>query len=430
VTDQELHKLGEVLRTAREAKGVDLARVERDTKIRTRYLSALERGEYRELPGSVYTKGFLRNYAAYLGLDAEYLIDLYRLESAGVTPERLTVPTPPRPITTRRGRAFVLTPGAVVAALLTVGVGFFVVYLVNEFVTFARTPELRITDPATDVAGYQGTAYTIRGITEPNSRVTVSGLPENPTVTADGKGAFEVRVELLPGRNLITLVASDPLTGRDSAEVHRTIEVGSGGPSPSAPGGLFALTAPEEGATRSGPVELAGTATAGTVVNVTAVLVSVPPASMRVVTLAGQDVPIPAASPVPPAPLMLTAGTDGAFSGTLPLPAGSWDVTVTPGDAANQAIKRRVTVAVAVGLHGTITISGGPSYLEIDEDGRPKDGISGRVSKAGTVVQLSAQTTLRIRVGNAGAVHLVLNGVDFGTMGGNGAVVEWRVTRL
>jgi cytoskeleton protein RodZ len=425
--DQELHKLGEVLRTAREAKGVDLARVERDTKIRTRYLSALESGDYRELPGSVYTKGFLRNYGAYLGLDAEYLIDLYRLESAGVTPERLTVPTPPRPIATRR-RGFVLTPGAVVAALLTVGVGIFVVYLVSEFVTFARTPELRITDPATDVAGYQGTAYTIRGITEPNSRVTVSGLPENPTVTADAKGAFEVRVELLPGPNLVTLMASDPLTGRDSAEVHRTIEVGTGGPSPSAPGAM-ALTAPEEGATLTGPVEISGTAAAGTVVNATAALVNPPAASMRVKTLAGQDVPIPAASPAPPAPVMLTAGTDGAFSGSLQLAAGTWDVTITPA-AADQAVTRRVTVSLPSGLHGSLTVSGGPSYLEIDEDGRPKEGVSGRVSNAGTTVQLAAQTMLRIRVGNAGAVHLMLNGVDFGTMGGNGAVVEWSVTRL
>ena len=428
MTDQELHKLGEVLRTAREAKGVDLARVERDTKIRARYLSALERSEYRDLPGSVYTKGFLRNYGAYLGLDTEYLVDLYRLESAGVTPERLTVPTPPRPITSRR-RGFVLTPGAVVAALLTVGVGVFVVYLVSEFVTFARTPALTITDPAGDVAGYQGTAYTIRGMTEPNSQVTVSGLPENPTVTADAEGAFSIRVELLPGRNLVTLVASDPLTGRDSPEVHRTIEVGGDVPSPSAPGAL-ALTSPEEGATLSGPASLAGTSTPGATLTATATFVSAQPASLRIVTLAGQDVPIPAASPAPPAAVTLTAGADGAFEGTLPLVAGTWDITVTPGEGVEQAVTRRVTVAVPAGLSGTITISGGPSYLEVDEDGRPKNGVSGRNSPAGTEVQLTAQTTLRIRVGNAGAVRLALNGIDFGTMGGAGAVVEWRVTRL
>src|SRR5512132_2359335 len=69
------------LTMAREKKGVDLVRAERDTKIRVRYLSALEQGDYRDLPGAVYTKGFLRNYAIYLGLDPEYLIDLYRLET-------------------------------------------------------------------------------------------------------------------------------------------------------------------------------------------------------------------------------------------------------------------------------------------------------------------------------------------------------------
>ena len=117
------NKLGEVLRTAREARDVDLARVERDTKIRARYLQALEDGDYAELPGAVYTKGFLRNYGAYLGLDTEYLIDLYRLESSQPTSEKPTVPTPPRPISTRRSRPLVVTPGAIMAALLTVGRG-------------------------------------------------------------------------------------------------------------------------------------------------------------------------------------------------------------------------------------------------------------------------------------------------------------------
>src|SRR6476646_257893 len=65
---------------ARERKGVDLARAERDTKIRVRYLSALERGDYRDLPGAVYTKGFLRNYAIYLSLDPEDVLAQWRRE--------------------------------------------------------------------------------------------------------------------------------------------------------------------------------------------------------------------------------------------------------------------------------------------------------------------------------------------------------------
>ena len=85
---EPVHKLGELLRTAREARGVDLARVERETKIREHYLAALESGDYRDLPGAVYTRGFLRNYGEYLGLDPDELIDLYRLETSATPLDR------------------------------------------------------------------------------------------------------------------------------------------------------------------------------------------------------------------------------------------------------------------------------------------------------------------------------------------------------
>ena len=229
MTEQEHHKLGDVLRAAREARGVDLARVERDTKIRSRYLSALERGDYRDLPGAVYTKGFLRNYGAYLDLDTDYLVDLYRLESTAAAGERPTVQAPPRPITTRRGRAFVITPGAVLAALLTVGVALFIVYLVSEFVTFAGTPDLRVTDPAGDLNGYHGGEYVFQGVTEPNAHVIAETASRKVETDADADGVFEVTVPLRPGANVVSLVANDPLTGRDSQEVSRTIrDVASG----------------------------------------------------------------------------------------------------------------------------------------------------------------------------------------------------------
>jgi cytoskeletal protein RodZ len=233
VTDREPTKLGTVLRTAREARFIDLARVERDTKIRVRYLSALERGDYRDLPEPIYTRGFLRNYGLYLGLDPEYLIDLYRLES-GITSERPGMPSPRRPVATRQGRSLVISSGMVVAAILTVLVVAFVVYLVGEFVTFARTPDLRITDPAADVAAWAQLEYTVRGTTEPNATITTDGLRQNPSAKADAQGAFSLTVELVPGANVITLVAHDPLTGRDSAAVRRTITVVSvASPTPS-----------------------------------------------------------------------------------------------------------------------------------------------------------------------------------------------------
>ena len=248
MTEREPTKLGNVLRTAREARFIDLVRVERDTKIRVRYLSALERGDYRDLPEPIYTRGFLRNYGLYLGLDPEYLIDLYRLES-GTGGDRPSMPAARRPMAGRQGRSLVVSSGAIAAAILTVLVVAFVVYLVGEFVTFARTPDLRITDPAGDVVAWSEDEYTIRGVTEPNSTITTDGLRQNPSTMADADGAFSVRVGLVPGANVITLVANDPLTGRDSAEVRRTITVvPAASPTPSAE----ASFAPSPGPTGTG----------------------------------------------------------------------------------------------------------------------------------------------------------------------------------
>lgn len=426
MTAREPTKLGEVLRGAREARFIDLARVERDTKIRARYLSALESGEYRDLPGTVYVKGFLRNYGIYLGLDPEYLIDLYRLEEGGAAFDRAGRNGPIGPRRLRVPRALVITPGALAAVVLTVLVVAFGIYLVSEFVTFARTPGLRITEPATDVAAWTDTQYTLRGSTEPNATITVDGLGENPTVKADASGAFVVSIKLVPGANVVTLVANDPLTGRDSSAVRRTINVISASPS-SVPGGLV-LLAPAEGATfDADSVTVDGSAQPGISLGVSAALVAPPQASFAVVTLAGGKVPIPSLAPSSPTPSVVVVGANGTFSVVMALSPGTWDLSVAI-DGSPASVTRRMTVAPR-GLLGTVEVSSASSYLEIDQDGVPLARVSGTTVKAGTSLAVKAAVTLRIRVGNAAAVHITINGVVFGAMGSDGAVVEWRVTR-
>jgi cytoskeletal protein RodZ len=427
VTEQD-HKLGEVLRAAREAKELDLTRVERDTKIRERYLSALERGEYRELPGAVYTKGFLRNYGAYLGLDPEYLIDLYRLETSASAPERAAAPSPPRPIAVRRRRTFVVTPGAVAAAILTILVGAFVAWLGYEFVNFARTPELRIIEPAGDVAAHTASTITIRGVTAADATIIVSGLPENPSTTADAEGNFEMTVGLLPGSNEIHLVARDPVTNRSSEEFVRRVNVVTAvEPSATPAGAPLTLIQPPADATVTGPVPVSGTAAPGEVIGLTAVLVAAPTPTFSVTDAGGAPVALQLAAPSPPQPATVTADTAGAFSGSLSLAAGTWDVVVTATSAV--PVTRRVTVVPGTGLSGTLELEGGGSYLEVDQDGTPIAGVSGTIRGAGERVNLAASALIRIRAGNAGAVRLAINGIAIGLMGANGAIVEWRIAR-
>lgn len=81
--------VGAVLRKARSRRKVELKEVEAATRIRHRYLRAIEDEEWDVLPGGVYTRGFIRTYATFLGLDGERLVEDYR---AGVERWHRTAP--------------------------------------------------------------------------------------------------------------------------------------------------------------------------------------------------------------------------------------------------------------------------------------------------------------------------------------------------
>jgi cytoskeletal protein RodZ len=72
-----LFEIGNSLREARVRRGIDFAQAEVATKIRGKYLRALEEEQFDTLPAETYVKGFLRTYAEYLGLDGQLYVDEY-----------------------------------------------------------------------------------------------------------------------------------------------------------------------------------------------------------------------------------------------------------------------------------------------------------------------------------------------------------------
>jgi cytoskeleton protein RodZ len=96
VTEDKARPWGNWLRERREELGISLEQVEEETRIRVRYLEALESGEFEALPDPFVGRGFLRNYAAYLGLDPQEASDRYSKIVAPPAPESLAVegPTP------------------------------------------------------------------------------------------------------------------------------------------------------------------------------------------------------------------------------------------------------------------------------------------------------------------------------------------------
>jgi cytoskeletal protein RodZ len=91
--------IGETLREARTAAGIQLDDAERTIRIRVRYLHALENEEWDVLPGDAYARGFLRTYADFLGLDGRALVDEYDRREAPAQAERPVERPfePPRP---------------------------------------------------------------------------------------------------------------------------------------------------------------------------------------------------------------------------------------------------------------------------------------------------------------------------------------------
>lgn len=72
-----MDELGNILREAREAKGLTLSEVQDEIRINAKFLAAMENGQYNLLPTPVHVKGYLRNYARFLSLDPAPLLERY-----------------------------------------------------------------------------------------------------------------------------------------------------------------------------------------------------------------------------------------------------------------------------------------------------------------------------------------------------------------
>lgn len=104
-------EIGAILREAREAHGLTLAQAREKTRINARFLDALESGQYELLPSAVHIRGYLRNYARFLELDARPLLERYELDKdSRPTPTAAAVNDRPAdfgaPITQPNGQVF------------------------------------------------------------------------------------------------------------------------------------------------------------------------------------------------------------------------------------------------------------------------------------------------------------------------------------
>lgn len=123
--------IGEMLKDARETQRLSLQQAAQGTRIKRDYLQALENDDFAAIPGTTYTKGFLRNYGRFLNLDVEMLLSRYR-ETAGHQEQVVSTAPAIRPI--RHPRP--LTATMLILAFMLVLIGAFVYYLGNQLARY------------------------------------------------------------------------------------------------------------------------------------------------------------------------------------------------------------------------------------------------------------------------------------------------------
>jgi cytoskeletal protein RodZ len=172
-------------------QNIDIAEVETATKIRAKYLRALENEEFGLLPGNTFVKTFMRTYAEYLGLDAQLLIEEYRVD---YEPRSETELQPYVPPSTRRGReerrrprAQRGPPGPGTALLVVVGVVLAIFVILGVTAGSDNSGNGGPTAPKTARKGPRKTKPKVTPKPQPTS-VRVTFTPSSPTYLCIDRG--------------------------------------------------------------------------------------------------------------------------------------------------------------------------------------------------------------------------------------------------
>jgi len=193
-----MRTVGQILKETRQKKGQLLEDISQTTKIRIRFLEALENDNFAKLPSATSAKGFLKNYSEFLGLDSANILAVYRRDtltenSLPPLPERLVQPVNQPKYNLSRLPVFILVP------LIILGLAY---YLGQQYFSTLKTPSLDIILPLEDKQTIDEKIDVV-GKSDPDANVSVN---ENAVPVAFN-GEFRYTLTLFKGENKIVIVA-------------------------------------------------------------------------------------------------------------------------------------------------------------------------------------------------------------------------------
>lgn len=200
-------KVGDLLKETRESKSISLQQASEATKISQKLLKALEEGDYTVFASEVFLKGFLKNYARYLGIDVQKAFAIYRRDKGEIKKDDHVLKDAQRPLAEPKP---IITPGRLVfliTAFIVIGLIIFVAIQASKII---QPPSLELIAPVNAVA--PGDAFvevdsetiTLSGNVEVGSKLLVNGNE----VTTNNLQEFNIdNFKLNTGSNEISIVA-------------------------------------------------------------------------------------------------------------------------------------------------------------------------------------------------------------------------------
>ena len=191
---------GQILKKRRQKLKLSLTDVELATKIRGKFLTVLESGDYDSLPNDIYSRGFVNHYASYLGLDARELTKQYLQERGGLGHALTKAPQ------MEKQRRMVVTVRLAIIAGGVLAVGALILYLSYQLSSLAAPPRLALNTPTNNQVVTSPTIIA-KGSTTPGSDVLVDDI----SVPTDSNGNFKTTIVLQNGVNTITVSSTSKL---------------------------------------------------------------------------------------------------------------------------------------------------------------------------------------------------------------------------
>lgn len=205
-----MRTVGEILKRAREEKSISLDEVVAATKIKKAFLESLEADDFQKISSVVSVRGFIKNYAEFLGLSSRSVLAVFRRDFNFIQEKEAF----PGGFFKRIGR-----PGLhwspKTTLILVIFMAFFALsaYLGYQYFSLIRKPSLELLQPQAGQQMLTGEVGVV-GKADPDSTVTVNGH----LVSLTSIGEFHFTLTLLPGENKVVVEATNRLGKKSRTE--------------------------------------------------------------------------------------------------------------------------------------------------------------------------------------------------------------------